>query len=287
MRSWIFHSAPALWSQRISPAMAQPTRFNDNETAEVYERLLMPRVFRPWGELLLDRIGLQHGDKVLDVATGPGTLARAAAERTGPQGEVHGVDLSGPMLAQARAKPPIPEGAPLAYVQGPADALPYPDATFDVVCCQQGLQFFPDQPKALAEMRRVLKPGGKVGVASWDGPTGVTLMAIVMAAMDTVRGRPSDLPPMKWLDAESLRAMLNAAGFRQIRTERASYTMCFDSMEQAIACAHGTSSGTELRTLDPERQHRFRELMIEGLRPYVQTDCVRVPSNAILGLAHT
>jgi SAM-dependent methyltransferase len=267
--------------------MTQPARFSDDQTATLYERLLLPRVFRPWAELLLGRVGLRPGDKVLDVATGPGTLARLAAEQVGPTGEVHGGDLSEPMLAQAKAKPPVMGGAPLAYVQSSADTLPFADATFDVVCCQQGLQFFPDQPKALAEMRRVLKPGGRLGLACWAGQSGMTMMAAFHAALDAVRGHASELPPIRWVDVEGLRAMLRGAHFHEVRTELASYTVHFDDLEQVVACVHGTSAGMELRALRPEAQERFRVLTTDALRPYVHAAGVRIPSQAVLGLAQS
>ena len=78
-----------------------------------------------------------------------------------------GIDLCVPMLEVARSKPAEPGAAPIEFIHAPADELQLPDAGFNVVLCQQGLQFFPDQIAALREMRRVLKSGGRVGIAVW------------------------------------------------------------------------------------------------------------------------
>ncbi len=106
-------------------------------------------------------------EAVLDVATGPGTVARIAAARARSTGRVVGIDISAPMLEVARGKPAEPGAAPLEFLERHAHDLQFPDASFDVVLCQQGLQFFPDQIAALPEMHRVLKPSGRVGIAVW------------------------------------------------------------------------------------------------------------------------
>ena len=142
-------------------------RFSDEGAAVAYDRLFTASFFAPWARVLIDLVGVEPGDAVLDVATGPGTVARMAAVRAGTPGRVAGVDLSGPMLEVARKKPAEHGAAPIEFVQRPADDLQLPDGSFDVVLCQQGLQFFPDQIAALREMRRVLKPGGRVGIAVW------------------------------------------------------------------------------------------------------------------------
>jgi ubiquinone/menaquinone biosynthesis C-methylase UbiE len=96
--------------------MSENPRFNDDQTANAYERLLVPRIFRPWGLLLLEKVGLRTGQRILDVATGPGTLARLAAEHIGAAGAICGVDLSANMLAQAKAKAPVQGGAPIVPI---------------------------------------------------------------------------------------------------------------------------------------------------------------------------
>jgi len=137
------------------------------DAMRAYEQTLVAAMFEPWAHLLLDELGASPGEAVLDVATGPGTLARVAATRVGPGGRITGCDLSSAMLAIARDKPPRRDAAPIEYLECPADALSVPSEGFDVVACQQGLQFFPDRPAALAEMHRTAKAAGRLGVAVW------------------------------------------------------------------------------------------------------------------------
>ncbi len=149
---------------------AEPTVFgcfSVQSVADAYQKIYLPRIFIPWGKRLIERAQLQPGDAVLDVATGPGTVARLAAERVGPRGRVVGADISPAMIAIANGKPPVPGGAALEYVVSPAAPLAVPDEAFDVVTCQQGLQFFPDRGAAIAEMHRALRRNGRLVAAVW------------------------------------------------------------------------------------------------------------------------
>src|SRR6266436_3193552 len=142
-------------------------QFTTPSVPKAYEEFLVPRLFEPWARLLLDEVNLQPGEAVLDVATGPGTVARLAAARLGSQGRVVATDIALPMLDIARAKPVAAGAARIEYVESPAAPLAAPSGTFDAVLCQQGLQFFPDRPAALREMHRVLKPIGRAAIAVW------------------------------------------------------------------------------------------------------------------------
>jgi ubiquinone/menaquinone biosynthesis C-methylase UbiE len=120
--------------------------------------------------MMLDALGLAPGESVLDVGSGPGILAAEMAAAIGPGGAVHGVDPSESMLALARRRA-VPEGAaPVAYFAGGAGALPFEDASFDVVVATQVYEYVPDMPQALAEAHRVLRPNGCLAVldTDWD-----------------------------------------------------------------------------------------------------------------------
>jgi ubiquinone/menaquinone biosynthesis C-methylase UbiE len=146
------------WSKAFAAASTEGMR--------PYDAIIAP-LFTPWAHDLLDRVATAPGDTALDVAAGPGTVTRILAERVGPTGRVVGLDLSPAMLEIARAKPVDAQSALIEWLEGPAAPLPLPDSSMDLVVCQQGLQFFPDKVAALAEMRRVLRPGRRAGVAVW------------------------------------------------------------------------------------------------------------------------
>ena len=140
----------------------------DGDAAELHQRHLVSAVTVGWAADLVERVGLRRGERVLDVACGTGVVARAAAGRVGRTGHVAGIDINAAMLAVARSLPAGP-GASAGWVEGSALGLPFPAGSYDVVLCQLGLQFFPDQPAALAEMRRVLVTGGRLGLTVY-GP---------------------------------------------------------------------------------------------------------------------
>lgn len=132
--------------------------------AELYERHLVPAITALWAADLVERVDVGAGDRVLDVACGTGVVARAAAGRVAPGGQVTGLDINPAMLAVARA-----QSSAIDWVAGSALAMPFDEASFDVVLCQLGLQFFPDRAAALSEMHRVLADGGRLGLSVY-GP---------------------------------------------------------------------------------------------------------------------
>jgi ubiquinone/menaquinone biosynthesis C-methylase UbiE len=99
---------------------------------------------------LLDECNLGPNVAVLDVATGPGTVARLAAKRIGPGRRIVATDISRPMLDVANSKPSSPDSAPITHIESPAAPLGVESAAFDFVVGQQGLQFFPDRLAALS-----------------------------------------------------------------------------------------------------------------------------------------
>jgi ubiquinone/menaquinone biosynthesis C-methylase UbiE len=147
--------------------MSDPAQWQVSGNApQAYECYMVPTLFTPWAQDLLARAALHAGERVLDVACGTGIVARLAAERVGPSGYVLGVDRNAAMLETARAQMPT-AGVPVEWREGDAHGFPCADATFDVVCCQQGVQFFPDKAHALREMQRGLAPGGRLVLSVW------------------------------------------------------------------------------------------------------------------------
>jgi SAM-dependent methyltransferase len=126
------------------------------EAAELYESAFVPAFFAQWAPSLCSAAGVAPGRRVLDVACGTGIVARTAAEQGAT---VTGVDLNEAMLTVARRTRPA-----LDWRQGNAEDLPFDDDSFDVVVSQMALMFFPDPAAALAEMARVVVPGGTVAV---------------------------------------------------------------------------------------------------------------------------
>jgi ubiquinone/menaquinone biosynthesis C-methylase UbiE len=186
------------------------------DAAERYERYVARYILAPWAPLLVDAARLQPGERALDVACGTGVVARTAAERVGPAGQVTGIDLNAGMIRVARSLP-RPAGARIEWLERSALDLGLADASVDAVFCQQGLQFFPDKPRALREMRRVLRRAGRLALSVWTG-IGVynaavgAALARVLAAETAERFLASRRAPGE----EELRRLAIEAGFAAV-----------------------------------------------------------------------
>jgi SAM-dependent methyltransferase len=136
--------------------------------AEGYESYMVPALFGPCAANLIQAADLRPGERVLDVGCGAGIVARQVASRLGARGAVTGFDLSPNMLAVAKAAA-AREGMAIEWREGNAEQLPFPESSFDLVLCEFALMFFADKSAALAEMRRVVTPNGRVLVTVWQG----------------------------------------------------------------------------------------------------------------------
>jgi ubiquinone/menaquinone biosynthesis C-methylase UbiE len=145
----------------------EPGLFNFTSVPDGYRHYLQPAVFDPWARELLAFVPPSSGDVVLDVATGTGAVAHAAAPIVGPGGRVIASDFSPLMLAGVRLEA-TDDRAAVEPLESPADLLALPDGAVDAVYCQQGLQFMADRRAVVTELLRVLRPGGALGVAVWS-----------------------------------------------------------------------------------------------------------------------
>jgi len=154
------------------------------DAAGAYESLFVPALFGQWAPIVADAAAIRSGQRVLDVGCGTGVLAREVASRTGPTGQVVGIDPGAGMLAVAQRLAPA-----IDWQEGVAEALPFPDRSFDCVVSQFGLMFFGDRHQALREMQRVLASGGRLAIAVWDSLSHVPAYAAEVALLERTAGR--------------------------------------------------------------------------------------------------
>ena len=244
--------------------MTDATRFqfHNPSVPKAYDEFLVPRLFEPWAKLLLDEADLRPGESVLDVATGPGTVARLAAVRVGAKGRVVATDIAQPMLDIAKAKSqPSAAAAPIDYLYSPAAPLAVPTGTFDAVLCQQGLQFFPDRPSALREMRRVLRPSGRTAIAVWGELERNEIYAAFHAALQaTVRSDLAELitAPFSWPSGTALKSAAEDVGFRNVHLSTRSLSMVLEGgLEQAIQSFAATPVAPGVGELPQDVQQAF------------------------------
>lgn len=245
------------------------TAIEKHRPAEVYDQCFVPALFAHWGPVVAAAAGIGPGERVIDVACGTGALTLAAAERAGPRGSVVGLDLNPEMLAVARGKP-----SAIDWCEAPAEALPFPDADFDAVVSQFGLMFFADPVAALAEMRRVLRPGGRLAVAVCDGIDTSPGYATLASLLDRLFGRDVGdalRAPFALGDPSRLLTLTEAAGIAGAKATPHQGTVRFTSIE-ALVSTERACIWTLGGLLDEGQFDTLRREALVELQPFVTAE---------------
>ena len=203
------------------------------DPAEIYDSWFVPVLFAPVAEQMVAGTALPPQARALDIACGTGIVARTLAARLQWHGQVTGLDLNPAMLRVAR-RVSHDAGLTIDWVQGDAQALPFPDAAFDLAFCQQGIQFFPDRARAVAEMYRVLAPGGEVAIACWRGLVRNPFFAHLAQAVQEQVGSDALALPFALDDPRELTGLLQQAGFQDVSVEPIAFTAVYTEPERFV-----------------------------------------------------
>lgn len=247
---------------------------------EAYERYIIPAFMGEWAQDLVDVAAIRAGQRVLDVACGTGVVARQAASVTGATGQVVGLDVNTSMLDMARTIPPLPE-AFITWEEGDVDALPFPEASFDAVLCQQGLPYFPDRKVALREMARVLTPGGRLGLSVWRPLERLPFFVVLVDGLETHLSAEVAAPlhaAFTLGDADELRSLIVGAGFHDVHVRLTIRLIRYTPLEDFIPgyLAATPMAGAVAAMDDAARTAMFCEITT-ALQPYVDDDGLAAP----------
>jgi ubiquinone/menaquinone biosynthesis C-methylase UbiE len=235
---------------------------------------------------------LQPGTRVLDVACGTGVVARQAAQAVGTTGQVTGLDINEAMLHVARTVAP-PVGAPITWREGSVMTIPFPDATFDAVLCQWGLEFFPDRAQGLREMARVLVPGGRLGLRVWRALDRQPFQTAVIAALDRhlfggqdVPSRHTLLQPFSLADAEEVRTLVADAGFRDVHVRIGIHPLRFASVEAyTLGFLSSIPLASQVAAMEETARTRMIQEIAAALHIFVDDEGLAVPAEDHVVLA--
>lgn len=223
---------------------------------EDYDRYMVPLIFEAFAADLAQRAASLSPGAVLEIAAGTGVVTRALAPKLGPGASYVVTDLNQPMLDYAASRQA--HDSRIEWRQADALALPFEDATFDLVLCQFGVMFFPDRLSAYREARRVLKPSGHFLFNVWDRIEENVFADDVTNALKKVF--PNDPPrflartPHGYHDKALIRSELEDAGFSSVLIEtRAEQSRASSARLPAIAYCQGTPLRNEIEARDAEK----------------------------------
>lgn len=243
-------------------------------------------LLKPVADLVVDRAKLKPGERVIDVGCGSGATSIAFAREVAPAGRVLGVDISEPMLARARQA--APKGLPVDFVLADATVYPFEPGGFDVLASRFGVMFFADPALSFANMRKALKPSGRLTFACWREPReNPFFMAPLSAAYKHVPKLPPQGPedpgPFAFASEARVRRILDAAGFTGIALEA-----CPLLLDAAIgrgldgAVQGALEIGPVSRALGDQPEHlrtAAANAIREALTPFAKGDAVLLPAS--------
>ncbi len=238
--------------------------------AEAYEHFIAQTIFVPWTVDILRRASPQRGSRVLDLACGTGIVARQVAPLLGPDGKLTGLDISPGMLDVARRV--MPAGEPtVEWQEGSGTQMPFPDASFDLVLCQQGLQFFPDHQAGMNEIHRVLAPEGRAVVAVWRDMGEMPFMQAVNSVVADHLG-DAFAAPFALGDESRLGTLATAAGFNRVEVQRAELSIRIRDYDSVVPMMlHGAAAVLpQFAALSPEDRQVIIERMNAELKDAIQ-----------------
>jgi ubiquinone/menaquinone biosynthesis C-methylase UbiE len=236
--------------------MLETDRLFSGAIPENYDRHMVPLIFAPYAADMAERAASLSPGAILETAAGSGVVTRALASRLSPDARYVVTDLNPPMLDYAAARQP--RDARISWQTADALALPFEDATFDVVCCQFGAMFFPDRIAGYREARRVLKTGGRFLFSVWDRIEENVFADDVTQALATLF---PDTPPRflvrtphGYHDTALIQRDLEAADFSQVTIEtKAEQSRAAAARLPAVAYCQGTLLRDEIEAAGPGR----------------------------------
>lgn len=179
-------------------------------------------VLAPVADVVIDRAKAKSGERIVDVGCGAGATSIAFAQQVGPTGHVMGIDISAPMLARARQI--APPGLPVEFVLADATVYPFVPAGFDLLVSRFGVMFFAEPALSFANLRRALKPTGRLVFACWREPRDnpffmAPLQAVYKHVPKLPRPGPDDPGPFAFASEARVQRILGEAGFSGIAME--------------------------------------------------------------------
>ena len=255
------------------------------DKAVPYYESAWQRALRPAQERLLEAANLQTGEQVLDVASGTGLVTLPAANQVAPTGRVVAVDLSKKMVHALRAEVQRNGHGHVEVRQMDAESLDFADETFDVALCSLGLMYVPDPAQAIAEMHRVLAPGGRAVSVVW-GRRSKCGWAELFPIMD--KRVSSDVCPLFFQlgTGEHLKMQFEGAGFQNVETERFSSELPFkDAKEACDAAFWGGAVALAWNKFGDAKREAARKEYLESIAPYRSGQGYEIPGEFVLALA--
>jgi ubiquinone/menaquinone biosynthesis C-methylase UbiE len=255
---------------------------------ENYERYFVPTIGAPLAARLVAAASLSGGERVLDVACGTGVVTRIAFDRVGTSGRVAGADVNAGMLSVARSIAASSGRTPIEWYETAAEAMPLPDAAFDVVFCQLALQFFGDKAAALREMRRVLAPDGRAYVSV---PAPTAFFQVFERAVTRYAGAPIGAfvhQVFALNDRAELERLFRHAGFRhiEVRTDatRLALPAAADFVWQYV---HSTPLAGPIGQLSDESRTALEREVVSGWQGWASGGGMQYEQPVLTAIART
>jgi SAM-dependent methyltransferase len=243
-------------------------------------------VLAPVADVLIDRAKIKTGERVIDVGCGAGATTIAFANKVGPTGHVLGVDISAPMLERARQV--APPGAPIEFLLADATVYPFAPAGFDLLASRFGVMFFAEPALSFANLRKALKPSGRLAFACWREPRDnpffmAPLQAVYRHVPKLPQLGPEDPGPFSFASEVRVKRILSEAGFSGVAMEPCDLLLDIAVGRGLDAAVQGALEiGPASRALadhPPEVRTAATQSIREALAPFARGQSVPLPAS--------